>query len=68
MAEFCNKCVEKYVGDEFKPDIDVYALHEALQPGYMISNIICEGCGLNAVQKTEDGELRVLIYDDWCDY
>jgi hypothetical protein len=42
-------------------DIDVDEIFESLSPGYYMS-VICEGCGLLAIEKTGDNQLRVA-YD-----
>jgi hypothetical protein len=60
MAEFCNKCTEKMWGTEIPPDINVYEVFETLEPGYVSSGYICEGCGLVAIAKNEEGKLQVM--------
>ena len=66
MAEFCNHCI-KHIFPNAKPDIDVYAIFETLTPGHM-QQVLCEGCGMLAVVKTEKEELKVLYNDDLAVY
>lgn len=66
MADFCNHCVERVFPGE-KPDIDVYALFKTLTPGHLWP-VICEGCGMMAVVKTEKAELKVLYADNLACY
>ena len=61
MADFCNKCAEE-LGFGI-PDIDVYEIHESLEPGFFES-CLCEGCGMLGVAKSEHGELFVIHDDD----
>jgi hypothetical protein len=60
MAEFCTKCALEMFGEQAQPEIDVTKEFEELQSGYVSSGYICEGCGLIAISKTEDGELKVM--------
>jgi len=51
MADFCTKCHIEH-GFPGKPDIDVEAIFESLEEGYMINvGSICEGCGIISVAK-----------------
>ena len=77
MADFCNTCIIRVdlafyeknnipmeqAYEMLNPDIDVFDIFEGLMPGYIRSGYICEGCGLTAIKKTEDGELRVAYWD-----
>ncbi|MEM9261463.1 MAG: hypothetical protein AAGA62_17620 [Bacteroidota bacterium] len=54
MAEFCNTCAER-IGTH--PDFDVYRIHRRLKRGYY-QVVLCEGCGMVAVLKEENGELK----------
>ena len=60
MADFCTKCTKEMFGEQASPDIDVEKEFEDLQPGYVSSGYICEGCGLVAISKTENGEMKVM--------
>jgi hypothetical protein len=60
MADFCNKCIVEFFGDEISPDIDVYQIYEKLEPGYAEFGHLCEGCGIVAVARDEAGKLVVL--------
>ena len=60
MADFCTKCSEDMFGGEIKPDIDVKAVFEELQPGYL-TNCLCEGCGMARIVKHEDGRGEILF-------
>jgi len=62
MADFCNHCVERVFPGE-KPDIDVYAIFKELKPGYL-QQVLCEGCGMFAIVKTEDKELKVIYANE----
>lgn len=68
MAEFCNKCTEELFGEDATPDIDVYGIFRDLEPMYYRTGFICEGCGLTAIEKTDDSELKVMIDNEWVDY
>ena len=58
MADFCTKCSPKMFGDEIKPEIDINEIADGLKPGYY-TNTLCEGCGLTAIIKDEDGTIKV---------
>ena len=90
MADFCTTCVARWANndltdtrtieeiyDTIAPDIDVFEIFNSLTPGYGKGVGICEGCGLAAVMKTAEGELKVAYYDfnarpddvvKWVDY
>ena len=73
MSDFCNKCIVEIFDEDTPPDIDVYKIHESLEPGYAEFIGICEGCGLLAVGKKEDGTLIILYKsdedsEDWKEY
>ena len=72
MADFCNTCLVSlfFLDDpsdtrtidqvyaDLCPDIDVFKIFEGLQPNYMSSGHLCEGCGLVAIMKTENEQLK----------
>ena len=62
MADFCTACTKKMFGDAVAPDIDIEAEFKALQPDRYIA-CLCEGCGLRAIAKTLDGEMKVAYLD-----
>jgi len=62
MADFCNKCSDEMFGDNLPPDIDVYELAKTIPKGSYMP-VICEGCGMLAISKTDTGEL-LLGYED----
>jgi hypothetical protein len=64
MADFCTKCALDLFGDEIAPDIDVQKEFETLRAGYVINGLLCEGCGLVTIGKTEENELRVMRLRD----
>ena len=78
MADFCNFCAKEMFGD-VEPDIDVYKIFEETQIDYY-TPCICEGCGLVAIMRTINDELKVCYavgydekgnintYTDWVDY
>lgn len=59
MAEFCNNCAERM---NTPPDFDVYAIHRRLKPDHY-QGVLCEGCGMVAVLKEENGELKAGFPD-----
>lgn len=64
MADFCTKCSPQLFGEETKPDIDILEIAEGLQPGYY-TKTLCEGCGMVAILKEEDGTIKVgLLPED----
>ena len=63
MSEFCNKCSNEMFGKDTKPDIDVRLLAHDLTPGHYF-NVLCEGCGMIAVAKEEDGLVKVVYLTD----
>ena len=75
MADFCNTCIAKWavndpsdsrtveeIYESINPDIDVFDLFERTPANKMTSGIICEGCGLAAVMRTEDNEMKVAYH------
>lgn len=77
MADFCTKCTIEMFGEDRTPDIDVQKEFDELEPGYVSSGFICEGCGLVAIMRSEDNELKVMRTDaddtedrnsEWEDY
>lgn len=60
MADFCTKCTLEIFGEQKEIDIDVEKEFQELQPGYVSSGYICEGCGLIAITRTADNELKVM--------
>lgn len=58
MADFCTPCTKKMFGDAEAPDIDIEAEFAALQPNHYLP-CLCEGCGLAAISKTKQGEMKV---------
>lgn len=65
MADFCNKCADELFGEGVEPDINVYAIGETLQTGFYLP-VLCEGCGMMAISKNEEGLLE-LAYEDKAD-
>jgi len=65
MADFCNKCAHVMWGEDFEPEIDVPQIATKLTNGYYIP-VICEGCGLIAISKDEDGKV-ILAYGETLD-
>jgi len=57
MAEFCNKCAEKY---GMKPDINVIGIIARLRKGRIIKTEICEGCGMISLRKNENRIVQVM--------
>ena len=78
MADFCTDCSLKTFGDECPPEINVDEIFKKLQPNHYVSFMLCEGCGLCAINKNGDGEMQAsyaelnesggLVPSDWEDY
>jgi hypothetical protein len=79
MADFCNKCSTEIAGDTGEAEIDILKLSESLAPDTYIP-VLCEGCGMRAVGKTDIGEILIafnvneietgyevnwISYDEW---
>jgi hypothetical protein len=60
MADFCNKCSTKIAGDTGEAEIDILKLSESLAPDTYMP-VLCEGCGMRAVGKTETGETLIAF-------
>lgn len=60
MASFCNKCSIKIAGDTGGAEIDVLKLSESLAPNTYMP-VLCEGCSMRAVGKTETGETLIAF-------
>lgn len=59
MADFCNECTKKMFGENVKPDIDVIKIGEESAPGGEGLRVLCEGCGLSYIYKSESGVVLV---------
>ena len=60
MADFCNKCSIEISGDTGNSEIDVLKLSESLAPDTYMP-VLCEGCSMRAVGKTETGETLIAF-------
>jgi len=60
MADFCNKCSTKIAEDTGGAEIDILKLSESLAPDTYIP-VLCEGCGMRAVGKTDTGETLIAF-------
>ena len=60
MADFCNKCSTKIAEDTGGAEIDILKLSESLAPDTYMP-VLCEGCGMRAVGKTETGEILIAF-------
>jgi hypothetical protein len=60
MADFCNKCSTEIAGDTGEAEIDILKLSESLAPDTYIP-VLCEGCGMRAVGKTDTGETLIAF-------
>jgi len=81
MADFCNNCIVEIFGNapesaSTKPDIDVYEIFKELPTNHYMP-VICEGCTMTAIKRTEDNELKLSYMDyekdkkelvEWKDY
>lgn len=61
MADFCNICYHDMFGDG-EPDINVPRIFDDLDKGTGVVVGICEGCGLKAIAKDENG----YFYVNYC--
>lgn len=75
MADYCTKCARYLFGEEAVPAIDVMKEFEELEKGFCSSGWLCEKCGLVAITRTENDELRVIRAsldeektDEWQEY
>ena len=60
MADFCNKCSIEISGDTGNSEIDVVKISESLAPDTYMP-VLCEGCSMRAVGKTETGETLIAF-------
>lgn len=60
MADFCNKCSIEISGDTGNSEIDVLKISESLAPDTYMP-VLCEGCNMRAVGKTETGEILIAF-------
>lgn len=60
MADFCNKCSIEISGDTGNSEIDVLKISESLAPDTYMP-VLCEGCSMRAVGKTETGETLIAF-------
>lgn len=60
MADFCNKCSIEISGDTGNSEIDVLKISESLAPNTYMP-VLCEGCSMRAVGKTETGETLIAF-------
>jgi hypothetical protein len=60
MADFCNKCSIKIAGDTGTAEIDILKISESLAPNTYMP-VLCEGCSMRAVGKTETGETLIAF-------
>jgi len=63
MADFCNNCAPNVWGEEIDPDIEVTRIALGLENGHFES-VLCEGCGLRAVGKSDEGRPMVAILEE----
>ena len=67
MADFCSTCAPRY---DFEITYDLAEIIKSLQPGYAQS-LLCEGCGLRALARFDDGSLKARYQrspDKWVVY
>lgn len=69
MADFCTVCSNNLFTKGTKPDIDIKEIFESLKKGYFQSGLLCEGCTLVGIHKTDKGELMIAYMDKtWWDF
>jgi len=70
MADFCTQCSAATFGDKTQPDINIRETAASLKNGTYVP-VLCEGCGMNAIGKDENGQVLVNIpeniRDDSCE-
>ncbi len=67
MAEFCNRCAEKY---GMKADINLPIIALRLKKGKTIEFAPCEGCRICAIRQNNSGiiEIRKNNSEHWETY
>ena len=60
MADFCNKCSIEISGDTGNSEINILKISESLAPDTYMP-VLCEGCSMRAVGKTETGETLIAF-------
>jgi len=60
MADFCTKCAPVIWGNDIPEDINIDEIYKSLNPTeYEV--VLCEGCMLSAVGKTDEHEMLLAI-------
>jgi len=67
MADFCNVCADRLFGDNAQPDIDVNSIVKDLKNSHYIQ-VLCEGCGMLAIEKDANGEVSVVTQSESNEY
>jgi hypothetical protein len=62
MADFCNVCSDQLFGDNAQPEIDVKSIVKDLKNNHYYT-VLCEGCGMIAIEKDEKGEISLITQD-----
>jgi hypothetical protein len=60
MSDFCTQCSIATFGDKIQPDINIREIASSLENGMYVP-VLCEGCGMNAVGKDENGQIIVHV-------
>jgi hypothetical protein len=63
MADFCTKCSKELFGSEVEPEIHVEKIAESLEDDHY-AIVLCEGCGMRAVGKSEDGHIYLAFAEE----
>lgn len=70
MADFCTQCSAATFGDAVEPDINIREIAASLETGTYV-DVLCEGCGMKAIGKDDNGNIMVAVpenvRDDSCE-
>jgi len=50
-------------GTELPPDIDIQKIADGMDPGHYTA-VLCEGCGMIAIAKDENGNILIGVLDE----
>lgn len=62
MADFCTKCANELFGNEVEAEINMAKISEELEADTYLP-VLCEGCGMLAVGKRQDGTTMIAVND-----
>lgn len=62
MADFCTRCSTELFGSSVEPEINIAKISEEIE-GDTYLPVLCEGCGMLAVGKRQDGTTMIAVND-----